>query len=147
MNRSGYSDDCEDNWNWICWRGSVKSAIRGKRGQAFLRELGAALDAMPKKELIAEQLEVSGEYCALGVIGHARGLDMTKIDVEDWERLGQAYGISERMAREIMYENDECVWRRASEPDQPERRWQLMRDWVQRNLVPPSSSDGEGQNG
>ena len=38
MSRSGYSDDL-DNWDLIRWRGQVSSAIRGKRGQGFLREL------------------------------------------------------------------------------------------------------------
>jgi len=47
MSRSGYSDDCDDQWSLICWRGAVKSAIRGKRGQAFLKEMLAALDALP----------------------------------------------------------------------------------------------------
>jgi hypothetical protein len=37
MSRSGYSDDLE-NWSLIRWRGAVASAIRGRRGQAFLRE-------------------------------------------------------------------------------------------------------------
>lgn len=44
MSRSGYNDDC-DGWALIRWRGAVNSAINGKRGQAFLRELVAALDA------------------------------------------------------------------------------------------------------
>ena len=55
MSRSGYSDDLE-TWQLIKWRGQVMSAIRGKRGQKFLRELLAALDAMPKKILITEDL-------------------------------------------------------------------------------------------
>ena len=48
MSRSGYSDDIDDNWAHIMWRGRVASSIRGKRGQAMLRELLAALDAMPE---------------------------------------------------------------------------------------------------
>lgn len=48
MSRSGYSNDGE---NIAMWRGQVASAIRGKRGQAFLRELVEALDAMPEKRL------------------------------------------------------------------------------------------------
>ena len=55
MSRSGYSEDC-DGWALVRWRGAVKSAIRGQRGQAFLRELLAALDAIPDKRLIAEEL-------------------------------------------------------------------------------------------
>ena len=45
MSRSGYSDDDEDG-RLAMWRGAVQSAIRGKRGQAALRELLTALDAM-----------------------------------------------------------------------------------------------------
>ena len=45
MSRSGYTDDYDDGYEWanIRWRGAVKSAIRGKRGQATLK---AILDAM-----------------------------------------------------------------------------------------------------
>lgn len=52
MSRSGYADWCDDNWAMIRWRGAVASAVRGKRGQAFLRELATTLDAMPEKRLI-----------------------------------------------------------------------------------------------
>jgi hypothetical protein len=51
MSRSGYTDDVEYSWRSIMWRGRVVSAIRGKRGQALLRDLLAALDAMPDKRL------------------------------------------------------------------------------------------------
>lgn len=61
MSRSGYNDDI-DNWALIKWRGQVASAIRGKRGQKMLRDLLAALDAMPEKSLIVHELESeSGE--------------------------------------------------------------------------------------
>ncbi len=59
MSRSGYSDDL-DQGDLNRWRGAVASAIRGKRGQSFLRELLASLDAMPRKELISEAMEASG---------------------------------------------------------------------------------------
>jgi hypothetical protein len=72
MSRSGYQD-YTDQWEVIRWRGAVRSAIRGKRGQAFLREMLAALDALPDKRLIRNELEVNGEYCALGAVGPAAG--------------------------------------------------------------------------
>jgi len=28
MSRSGYTDDCDEQWQFIMWRGSVKSSIR-----------------------------------------------------------------------------------------------------------------------
>lgn len=66
MSRSGYCDDYDcDPLPLGRWRGQVASAIRGKRGQAFLRELVAALDAMPEKRLIANDLEQAGNVCAI----------------------------------------------------------------------------------
>lgn len=61
MSRSGYVDDMCDEWAMIRYRGAVKSAIRGKRGQAFLREMLAALDAMPEKRLTAGALIFDGQ--------------------------------------------------------------------------------------
>jgi hypothetical protein len=135
MSRSGYTYDNDDNWSLICWRGAVTSAISGKRGQAFLRELAAAMDAMPVKSLTLNALEADGEHCALGVIGKARGMDVSKLDTEDWERLSREFGIAEAMVREIMYENDECLyggWRR--EPHHGPERWKLIRKWIDEQL-------------
>lgn len=141
MSRSGYSDDC-DGWSLICWRGAVKSAIRGKRGQAFLVELRDALDAMPDKRLVTDTLEADGQFCTLGALGAKRGLDMTKIDAHDRESVAQAFGIAEAMAAEIVYENDENPgefvqeadgrWKLLS--DTPEQRWRRMRAWVESNI-------------
>jgi hypothetical protein len=154
MSRSGYSEDGDNTWSLIRWRGAVASAIRGKRGQAFLREALAALDAMPEKTLTTGELETDGEFCTLGVVGHARGLDLSSIDSEDWERLAGTFDISEAMAREIMWENDESFpydydWVEIPGPLRPaeyrgsmrvvradarHRRWQHMRDWIVRHL-------------
>jgi hypothetical protein len=128
MSRSGYSDDC-DGWDLIRWRGAVASAIRGKRGQDFLREMAAALDALPEKLLIAEELEKDGEVCALGAVGKARGIYMGSIDPEEREDVALAFGIPKALACEIMYENDD-YWK-----ETPQHRWQRMRDWVQKQLA------------
>lgn len=124
MSRSGYSDDC-DGWALIRWRGAVSSALRGHRGQAFLKELLHALDAMPQKRLIADDLEAGGEVCALGCIGHSRGIDMANIDPYDSETVASTFGIASAMAREIMYQNDDWTH------EAPEQRWHRMRAWVE----------------
>ena len=131
MSRSGYSDDYDDQWALIRWRGAVTSSIRGKRGQEFLRELAAALDAMPEKSLIAEKLEQDGEVCALGSIGKVRGIDMAKVDPEDYDGVAVAFGIPNALAREIMYQNDEGTWR----DETAEQRWQRVRRWVQEHIA------------
>jgi len=136
MSRSGYTDDCEDQWALIRWRGAVNSAIKGKRGQAFLRETLAALDAMPVKELIDESLVADGQFCTLGVVGAARGMKIADIDPEDRAGVAGAFKISEAMAAEIMYENDE--FRRT--PVGPVRleaiRWHHMRQWIASQILP-----------
>lgn len=140
MSRSGYSDDC-DGWALIRWRGAVTQAIRGRRGQQLLRELAAALDAMPDKRLIAGELQAEGEYCALGALGAARGLDMGGIQPEDREAVARAFGCAKALAAEIMFENDDdcsAYWH----PRWPERvgeqeaRWHRMRAWVAQHLQP-----------
>lgn len=126
MSRSGYSDDCDSNWQWIKWRGMVESSIRGKRGQKLLRDLRDALDAMPVKRLIKDKLVTEqGEFCALGVLGAARGVEMQNLDPEDGQRVGEAFDIASCLAQEIVYTNDEYFYNRT-----PEQRWQEMRDWV-----------------
>ena len=127
MSRSGYSDDCEMNWDLIRWRGAVKSAIRGKRGQAFLREMLEALDSMPDKVLAESVLEQDGDVCAMGAVGVKRGLDMSKVDPFERVEVAQLFGISEALAAEIAYENDEGVW---GANETPTARWTRMRKWV-----------------
>lgn len=144
MSRSGYSDDC-DNWDLIRWRGQVASAIRGKRGQAFLRDLLAALDAMPNKRLVSGELEAGGEVCALGCIGRARGIDLQDIDVYDRSGIAKVLNIAEPLAAEIMFENDDdfCYWRLADETEEQyaAKRWQRMRDWVAKRIKADSAAE------
>ena len=126
MSRSNYSDDLEQ-WALIRWRGAVLSAIRGKRGQAFLRELAAAMDAMPRKELVAHELVTeTGEVCALGAVAIARGMDVSDVDPDEPEEVAAAFGIPHALAAEVEYENDECYGPR----EDAARRWERMRRWV-----------------
>lgn len=160
MSRSGYHDD-GDNWSLIRWRGAVNSAIRGARGQAFLREVLAALDAMPVKELAADSLvSATGQYCTLGSVGAARGLDMSGIDAHDPEQVAQAFGIAEALAREVVFLNDEAGIYDDREMREVEvvgplrhfdrrietvwfddvaaaRRWRRMRAWVVEQIRSP----------
>jgi hypothetical protein len=82
VSRSGYSDDCNER-ELNLWRGTVARAIRGKRGQAFLREMRDALDAMPEKRLAEGVLATEGECCAMGAVAVRRGLDTVEIDETD----------------------------------------------------------------
>ena len=161
MSRSGYSEDC-DGWALIRWRGAVESAIRGKRGQAMLRDLVDALDALPVHRLAAGSLMTAdGDYCALGALGLARCVDMAPLAPENRQAVAQAFGVAEALAAEIMYLNDEGVedeqrpfnfevcgpmrkWeghtqlRWETNPDAGRIRWWQMRAWAVANLKPPN---------
>jgi hypothetical protein len=135
MSRSGYTDDCDQNIYWINWRGAVKSAIRGKRGQAFLQEMLQAMAALPERKLIDTDLERDGAVCAIGAVGRARGVDMSKLDPEDRETVAATFGISPALAAEIVYMNDEVRYK-----ETPEERFDRMRRWVESELYDPASS-------
>ena len=133
MSRCGYSDDI-DSWDLIRWRGAVASAIRGMRGQSFLREMLNALDALTEKELIANELiDGKGAVCAIGSVGKARGMDMSRIDYEDPYTVAKAFGISEALAQEIEYINDERTdWDGTL---LPQKRFDLVREWILEQLI------------
>lgn len=160
MSRSGYNDDCDDDpWAHIRWRGAVASSIKGARGQALLREIAAAMDAMPVKELAAESLVTEdGEFCTLGVAGAARGMNLAALDPEDYDAVAKAFGVATPLVREIVYLNDEFIndteWEQEElhgpvRPNYPDwgrllrsyerpvpharaRRWQYMRDTIEK---------------
>lgn len=128
MSRHGYSDDL-DNWELIRYRGSVASAIRGKRGQSFLREMLEALDALPEPRLIHNELvNADGEHCALGSVGRKRGVDLTQLDPEDPDTLADVFGIASVLIREIEYENDDY------HHETPEDRFKRVRAWVVKHI-------------
>ena len=143
MSRSGYSDNWDDNWRFILYRGHVASAIRGKRGQRFLRDLISALDAMPEKKLISHAVAKDGCYCAMGAVGAARGmtdeaLEAFNVDPYDDDGfqtivLGRELNIASALAREVAFINDDGEF--YHRPDfTEEQRWHEVRAWAVRNL-------------
>lgn len=131
MSRSNYSEGWDlDQWDLIRWRGAVVSAIKGTRGQKLLREMAAALDAMPVKELIAEQLKCEDGVCAMGAVAQARGMDVSAIDPEDPDAVAEAFSIAPALAREISYVNDEWGYKPT-----PADRWKTVRKWVAEQIA------------
>lgn len=133
MSRSGYGD--LDNWALIRYRGAVASAIRGKRGQEFLREMLAALDAIPDKKLIGGSFESGGNVCALGAVCAARGVEPPDVYYGEDSLSAEAadtLGIAHALAAEVMEENDNGIWNHWQET--PEHRWTRMRVWVAKQI-------------
>jgi hypothetical protein len=139
MSRSGYTEDCDNDGSLAMWRGVVASATRGKRGQRFFHDLVAALDALPIKRLVANELETEeGEVCALGALGKVKGVDMQDDDLTyDYPRLGAAFNIAEQLAQEVMFQNDEAApWRPHHQTETPEERWTRVRKWAAEQIRP-----------
>jgi hypothetical protein len=136
MGRSGYSEDFggEDN-TLALYRQAVQRAIDGRRGQALLRKLRDALDAMPTKRLIADAIRNdAGDVCALGALDP--NAPQYQED-DEWltpshaEKLAGYFGIARALAAEIVYMNDEAFdWK----AETPEARWSRMRQWVDEQI-------------
>ncbi len=131
MSRSGYDDCYESDTPLEFWRSAVDRALYGKRGQAFLCEMLAALDGMKQKRLITDELVREGDVCALGAVAVTRGVDVADIDPYDRYQIAAAFGIAPAMAAEIAHENDGASPQR---DETPEQRYERVRRWVVEHL-------------
>lgn len=142
MSRSGCIDDGDiEQWDLIRWRGAVASALRCRRGQAFLREMLAALYALPEKRLLQNDLVDEyddGAVCALGSVGRARKVDMQQIDPEDHEGVAAEFDIAHALACEIMWINDEGAWKETAA-----QRWLRVRHWVVDHIIDETNHTAE----
>ncbi len=143
MGRSGYTEGFgeDDPLAMGRYRQAVHMAMQGKRGQAFLRELLATMDAMEEKRLVAHSFVAGPVCCAAGLVAVARGIDLSEFELpEDYDEYAEvdaagvanALGIAESMVREIMYTNDDYFQR--DEQGVEEARFQYVRAWVVRQL-------------
>ncbi|UFS77182.1 hypothetical protein LPB73_07340 [Tardiphaga sp. 37S4] len=138
------------------YRGQVSSAMRGKRGQALLKDILIGMNGMTLKQLIAEELAVEdGAVCAIGAAGKLRGVDMSGLDPEDAESVAGKFNVADCLAREIVYMNDDTGWSgeyetvdridhwgrrevyRRMRKETPEERFRRMRKWVRSQIKDP----------
>lgn len=164
MGRSGYIEDgdSEDMLGIYGWQANVRRCIAGRKGQAVLWELYQALEALPDRELTTGALQntETGEVCSLGALAVYRkmvippefcttgALDDEPDEYEFSEAMGPLFGIKDMLARELMYENDDCgQWhweddgtvcqgirygetRKYRTYEMPHERWQRIRRWI-----------------
>jgi hypothetical protein len=71
----GECDDIETQRRWALQRANTARQIRSKHGQAFLRELLAAMEALPEKRLIEGAIAKDGAVCSLGALALKRRVD------------------------------------------------------------------------
>ena len=142
MSRFHYDGD--EGIPYALWENAVTRSMRSRKGLALLRELKAALEALPEKRLIDGFARIAEggecEVCALGALakarieagvpvnawGHSRSIE--SLAAEDWtagdiENFGRDNGLGVAWAWQIAYENDEAA------PHDPSARyiWMLSR--------------------
>ena len=150
MSRIEYNES-DDILSYGRWEGRVKMALKGKPGQAMLRELEAALEAMPEQRLIYARLcDANGGVCALGaLITHryiAGGLSEfdarrklhrlsygSETDYEVAAFAVRQIGITNTLAWLIQEANDELA------PSDPEARHAFVLRWVRSKIKEPAS--------
>lgn len=144
---SRIEDHSAGEYPYGLWLGAVRRATFGKRGQAVLRELEAALLALPQKRLIDGAICREGDVCVLGALALRRkvaaGMGATEArrelaehwPVEDfddrWElrEFSKEQGLTYALAWEAMAANDEDARGMT-----PEGRYEYVLAWVRKRL-------------
>ena len=157
--RINCADEEDRPGQFALWDANCRRSIRGKAGQRALRELEAALVAMPVKRLIKDTLVTAdGDVCAVGAYARHKGLDLSTFDPEDeTDQVGVQAGMPPLVAWEVVALNDihlDTVWEIAAGPlgrheatykggiprirdMTPEERYERVLAWVRQRLQEP----------
>lgn len=152
MSRITYYDDWGDGYYTVgLWNGTVKSALNGRRGQAVLREIEAALLALPRKRLV-ENAGGDGEtVCVLGALDWHRKVQqgvpvdeaMRAVGEESEDTLYEPHVAAEHLnltyplAFTLMEENDEMTMHLS-----PEERYEAVLAYVRKMIRVESPASG-----
>jgi hypothetical protein len=107
--RINYSDEEDYPGQFHLFQANCARSLCGKAGQAALRELEAALLALPTKRLIAGKLAEQGDVCAIGALALYKGdteAALEQHDEEYMEDVGEAYGLPRLVAWKVVEAND-----------------------------------------
>ena len=110
--RLNYSEDEDFPGQFNIWQANCRRSLQGKRGQAALKRLEAALLGMPTKRLIREAIsevnESAGrlEVCALGAVAMMEGHEQILYGDDEAEEAGVAMGFPRLVAWKVVEQND-----------------------------------------
>jgi len=137
--------------------------LRGKKGQVFLRELLAALEALPEKKLIEGAVARGGHVCSLGAVALKRRVDagedrdkvlaeLAAVDVDPyegepiWDWATRVLAVPSLIAWDIPQENDDDGYtgkyvdgKYVRQEVTPEMRYDRMVRYV-RGLIAPEAT-------
>lgn len=158
--RIDWTDDEERPGQFALWDANCLRSIKGKVGQRELRELEAALLALPSKRLVQGTLADDDDVCAIGAYAKHKGVDISRFDPEDEsDGVGIAAGMPPLVAWKVVAMNDlhfDTVWEVAHGPIQrghgqyqggipyvrdmtPEERYERMLAWVRKQFIEGNS--------
>lgn len=108
MGRINYSEDEDYPGQFNIWQANCRRSLQGKAGQAALRDLEAALLALPEKRLIHGVLtDEDNGVCAVACYARHKGLDLSKFDPEDEsDEVGIKAGMPRLVAWSVVALND-----------------------------------------
>jgi hypothetical protein len=135
--RIGYSEDEDFPGQFALYQANCRRSIKGKEGQAVLRELEQALLALPAKRLIADELRnAEGEVRAVGALAKYRGVEKTEADPEDMEEVGVELGMPRLVAWKVVCLNDIELggYGYGLVSVTPEERYVKVLEWVRRQI-------------
>lgn len=145
--------DAEQQARVNLWRGNLHRQIRSKRGQAFLKELLAAIEVLPDKRLASGVIaKPDGPVCSLGAMALARRIasgedprlvldELSSIIVDDSDERWKGEEIEEwakqelacpsHLAWEIPFVNDYGSFH----SETPESRYERMVAWTRAKIL------------
>lgn len=129
--RLNYSDDEDWTGQFALWEANCRRSLRGRAGQRELRELEAALLALPEKQLIHGSLtDDDGGMCAIACYAKHKGVDLSAFDPgRASDKVGIAGGMPRLVAWRVVAENDYDLASRT-----PRERYDAMLEWVREQL-------------
>lgn len=154
---SRFNDDGDwDYGRWSLWEQATTKALEGRRGQAALADLEAALLALPEHRLIESHLAHEGEVCAVGALvlhnrcaaGESRAAvmaDLEQIDRSVWDDAGYASDVTASTGKRYGRMAYAMAWRIAELNDEdfrgvsPEERFTRVLAWVRQALGRPEA--------
>jgi hypothetical protein len=139
--RIGYSEDEDYPGQFELWQANCRRSLKGRAGQSALRELEAALVALPEKRLIAHKLvSADGEVCAIGALARYKGRDLVAETRSQLAEIGIDHFDDEIEGGGEMEVTCEGPYRWPAEKPKtwvditPESRYKRVLEWVRRQL-------------
>lgn len=147
MSRITYAEEEDFPGQAELWDANRLRSLKGQKGQAALRELEAALLALPSKQLIADELEdAEGNVCAIGALaryknyGGSLELPEPKNEFEEHVvsdamiKVAGKLSVPRLVAISIIERNDDaCAWKRDDET--PEQRYERILGWIRKQIL------------